>query len=220
MRGNLAAVAAGCLLCVCLVGVAHGTDYPPNERPMYGNIQKTPAMLEADRAFIDAVLETGMTQEQGAVAGVKRGWEALNGGDVRTAIRRFNQAWLLDPEGYGAYWGFGVVLFERDRVCAEAFGMFDRAVALGGDNPSLLVDYGRICEQCGEADKAIPLLERGLSIDPGIRDGYIGLMFAYGRKGDFEQAWRWSERAAKRNLLPSYSKDDIETIITEVLKKR
>lgn len=138
---------------------------------------------------------------------------------MRTAIRRFNQGWLLNPDEYGAYWGFGVVLHERDHDCPGAFGMFDKALALGGEVPSLLADYGRVCEECGDADKAIPLFEKGLSGDPDLRDGYIGLMLCYGRKGDFEQAWRWSERGAACKLLPHHGRDEIKAIVSELLNK-
>jgi len=80
------------LLCLCAaVPALAGQDYSVNERPMYGNVEKTPAMLQADQAFLESIVKAGMTREQGAVDAVRRGWRALAENDMRTAILRFNQ---------------------------------------------------------------------------------------------------------------------------------
>lgn len=80
------------LLCLCAAAPAQaGQDRPVNERPMYGNVEKTPAMLQADQAFLDAIAKAGMTREQGAVDAVRRAGAPLprptcarpSGGSIR-----------------------------------------------------------------------------------------------------------------------------------------
>ena len=209
------------LLVCCGLSEGHAgpNQYPANEVPMYGHITKTPAMLVADKVFIDTVLSTGMTREQGAEHSAGRGWRAMSEGDVKTAIKRFNQAWLLDPDNSSAFWGFGVVLHARDGLCGEAFEMFEKALLLGVDSPNFFVEYGRVCEECGLSDRAIPLFRKGLSMDPAIRDGYIGLILAYGRKGDFEQVRHWSEQGAAHGFVPALSLEEAKAFVLK-LKER
>jgi len=71
-------------------------ERPLNERPMYGGIEKSAELKEADRKYINGVKAMGFTLEQGAVEAAKRGWTAMHQGDLKTAMKRFNQAWLLD----------------------------------------------------------------------------------------------------------------------------
>ena len=43
----------------------------------------------------------------------KLGWNYFYKGDPDTAIKRFNQAWMLDHNNVDALWGFGVVMGSR-----------------------------------------------------------------------------------------------------------
>ena len=45
-----------------------------------------------------------------------RGWSYAYQGRFDDAMRRFNQAWLLDPNNARALWGMGIVQFERARA--------------------------------------------------------------------------------------------------------
>ena len=72
-----------------------------------------------------------------------KGWAYLQRGDPETAMKRFNQAWLLCPENVGATWGMAIVEFERakrlspHRPTADALALLDRAVALADDAAAL-----------------------------------------------------------------------------------
>ncbi len=58
-------------------------------------------------------------------------------------MRRLNQSWLLDPDYYVPYWGFGVLL-NRQNKRTEATTHFDKAITLIDDSdidkPRLLAD--------------------------------------------------------------------------------
>ena len=42
------------------------------------------------------------------------GWKYYYEGDLDTAIKRFNQAWMFDRESVDAFWGFGPrILFQK-----------------------------------------------------------------------------------------------------------
>ncbi len=73
-------------------------DYPPNELPMFGGVTKNAAMIQADNDFIATVLAKGVTRAQGSDKMVVLGWQYFFQHDYTTAMKRFNQAWLLDPD--------------------------------------------------------------------------------------------------------------------------
>jgi tetratricopeptide (TPR) repeat protein len=70
---------------------------PMNELPMYGG-QHTPTVER----------NPGFSREA-----TQRGWKAYYQGDLETAIKRFNQGWMLDKENPEAYWGFGLIMGQR-----------------------------------------------------------------------------------------------------------
>lgn len=92
---------------VALVLVACAT--PINERPMYGGREKTPAMREADARFIQDCIADGTNREAASREVSQLGWQYFFRNDFSTAMKRFNQDWLLDPNNPEAYWGFGLI---------------------------------------------------------------------------------------------------------------
>ena len=155
---------------------------------MYGGVEKTPAMKEADKKLVETVLAHGETRESGARRAVRRGFDALHQGDLSTAIKRFNQAWLLDPKFGGAYWGFATILAERDRKVSAAERMFERAKDLLPQDADLEVDYGQFMGKSNRPQSAIEHFKRALALNPAARDAQAGLATAYAELGDFAQA--------------------------------
>lgn len=142
--------------------VAAQSAYPVNEQPMYGGRPKTDAMISADEAFIRSV-EAAMTRAEGAERASATGFRAFFQGDVNGAIRRFNQAWLLDPENASAFHGFALVLLERDRDPAGGEAMFKRALALPTVQAGTFTDYGRFLLMSSRPAEATSVLEAGLA---------------------------------------------------------
>ena len=79
------------------------------EMPLWEGLTKTPALLQADQDFLAAVKKaTGGDMAEGYKRIVRKGWDAFLAGDQETAIARFNQATLIDPDRGEAYWGFAL----------------------------------------------------------------------------------------------------------------
>src|SRR4051812_13341381 len=85
---------------------SNASSEPVNEIPMYGGARKTPEQEKADKDFTDSVTKNGTTKEQASKLLTDRGWEAFYNNDLSTAIKRFNQAWLLTPKETRVLWGF------------------------------------------------------------------------------------------------------------------
>jgi hypothetical protein len=95
---------------------ACSADYPINELPMYGHIQKTADQKRADTRYIKYMTEGGRSREAAADSAARVGWNMFYRGDCSAAIKRFNQAWLLDPKNQLALWGFAVISIDRGRL--------------------------------------------------------------------------------------------------------
>lgn len=60
-------------------------------------------------------------------------WDYAYKGDAETAMKRFNQAWLLDTLNADAYWGFGI-LIGKDGKLDESIALFNKSLELNPVN--------------------------------------------------------------------------------------
>ncbi len=159
-----------------------------NEIPMFGEGRLPERLQKANRKLVREAYKTGISLTKSSNHAMERGWKAFNSSDTATAIRQFNQAWLLDRRNGAVYWGFGVVLYKRDGDLKGALKMFGRARRMQPDNPYLLVDYGRVFEENGEPDAAVTLFLDAVSLDPDTKYAYVGLVRAYVKANDLDNA--------------------------------
>ncbi|QQS12106.1 MAG: hypothetical protein IPK81_21735 [Rhodospirillales bacterium] len=158
---------------------------PVDERPMYGGVARTGEMKAADDKFIaEATAQPG-----GRAAAVDRtieaAWKALReGGDAATAMKRFNHAWLLDPEDGRAYHGFATVALERDNDPAEAEKLFRRAMAGPKSSHAAFTDLGRLYLTTSRADAAVPVLVKAVALPDVSPDARALLAMARAESGD------------------------------------
>jgi tetratricopeptide (TPR) repeat protein len=221
MNGRLPSVLLAVLLSVLSAVLAFAAEYPRDEQPMYGGDGRTSDLYEAQgRALID-ILEQGYTPEGGARRLAVMGWQALARGDLTSAVKRFNQSWLLDQEAFETYWGFALIHLLRDKDVVNATVMFEKALSLDPDQGRFYVEYGRFLEEHHPVavDRAIGLFEKGLALDPKLRDGYVGLIRAYVLKRDPKGVRRCFERAKERKVLSPGDVERFEGAISEMEKR-
>ncbi len=157
------------LLGMCfVVGSALHAGRPINELPMYGG-QHSPNV------------EQNRDHSQSAA---KLGWEYFYKGDLDTAIKRFNQAWMFDRESVEAFWGFGLVMGRRaqkedaEKNLRESIRCLEIAKAKAPKNGRILVDLaqsrtglGVFLEQQGKTGKeefaaSHELYQAAVKLDP------------------------------------------------------
>lgn len=103
---------------------------PNNEIPMYGGATFPPYVASANDEFIADILKRGFTRAQGSDNMVSLGWRYyFEKHDVATAMKRFNQAWLLDPDNGDAFHGFAVLVMARDQDAQQADSLFQQGLA-------------------------------------------------------------------------------------------
>ena len=115
-------------------------EYPINELPMYGLREKTARQKRADKKYIRFMTKGGRSREEAAETAARNAWNVFYSGDKAMAIRRFNQAWLLDPDNQLALWGFAVTSIDRGDW-DEALRYYRMAIEIGPHNPRLERDY-------------------------------------------------------------------------------
>ena len=100
----------------CLPGI--------NDLPMYGEVEKCQEQLEADANYLAEMDDLFVSREAAADDVVKQAWRHFYNEEMKSAMRRFNQAWLLDEKNYHVYWGFGNILGKSGKS-KQAIKIFD-----------------------------------------------------------------------------------------------
>ncbi len=90
--------------------------------PKYGGAEKTDAQEEADDEFVATIIAQTGSRDAALTLTIAKGQQAFALHDADTAMRRFNQAWLIDATSTDALWGMGLVEGVR--------GHFDRSIDL------------------------------------------------------------------------------------------
>ena len=117
---------------------------PVNELPMFGGFEKTAWQREADANFVKMALSgSGGDPKAAAEKYARMGWNFYNRDDKAKAIKRFNQAWLLDADNQHALWGFAVISRERGKF-DEAVRFYEMAIQKGAAPQELTAEYERL----------------------------------------------------------------------------
>jgi len=161
-------------------------ERPLNERPMYGyDTPKTDTQLAADAQFVKGALDHfDGSRKAAARASIELGWKYFEKGDLPTSIKRFNQAYLLDPTHGGSYAGMAVVVLVRGGQPDEAEGLFQRAINSHIITDPVHVNYGLFLMQQNRNLEAEVHVDAGLKLNPDafqIRFVHAGLLDALGR---------------------------------------
>ncbi len=110
-------------------------------QPEYGNLKKNTEEIKADNIFVNNIVESGKSKSEGASEMIRIGFDYLYKGDLKTAMLRFNQAYLLHPKNSQIYWGYGAVyktLGAYDLARAE----YDKGLVINPTSTPILTDYG------------------------------------------------------------------------------
>jgi tetratricopeptide (TPR) repeat protein len=130
-----------------------------NLLPKYGLLPKADWQKEADATFIKTTDEEYHGDRKKASADTAaQGWQYLMGGDLEAAMRRFNQAWLLDENNGTALWGMAAVEGSLGKY-DESLKLFAEAEKSVGSEINFAVDYARAVGIAGVERKDDALLK-------------------------------------------------------------
>lgn len=131
--------------------------------PKYGPLPKNEVQRAADEEFLKAIDERHQGNRAKAAGElVARGWQYLRQGNNADAMRRFNQAWLLNTSSGSALWGMAAVLGSTGKT-AESLKLFSEAERTVGGDIDFSVDYARTIGIAGAESKNDVLLKDAFS---------------------------------------------------------
>ncbi|MFM9924834.1 hypothetical protein VLK31_17715 [Variovorax sp. H27-G14] len=203
---RLATLAAALLI---TAGAACADALPTNQQPMYGNHEKAAALKSADDAFVAAIEQQGLSRADASRHAVRAGWRYWANNDLITAMSRFNQAWLLDPENGNAYHGFALVTATRGGTPEEVEQFFRLAASKPGVAAEAHVDYGRFLWMQKRLDASLAQLDTALKVSLTARNARSQMAFVHYLKQDFAPACVWAKGARANNdeLEPGFLED-------------
>ena len=165
--------------------------------PEYGNAAKSKEQKEADEDFIKTSLSQDGTHEKASQHLVDLGFKYLYRQDLRTAMYRFNQAWLLDPKNENSYWGFGAVYFMFNDF-TSAMKQYDKGLALNPKSSNILTDKATIHltlfntkGATPDLDSATRIFKRSYGINPKNQNTLFKLSACYFLSDDCENAEKY-----------------------------
>ena len=186
---------------------------------MYGQpeIPRPENLKKIDEDFIrDATFRFG-SRQAASRALAEQGWASVRRGMFDVAMRRFNEAWLLNPKNYQAFWGFGAVLSEQGKL-AEAIEQLETARELIDDpqqRSALLSDLGAVHSAYGARLPADKQLDRAqhfitannrfaesLEMDPNYSRSWREWAFSLYEQERYSEAWVKAKRAMELNSEP------------------
>jgi tetratricopeptide (TPR) repeat protein len=191
----------------------------------YGTVPKTESETKADKEFIAFALKSSPTRRKASDELIKLGFHYLYR-DLKTAMSRFNQAYLLDSTNTDIYWGYGgvyMVLGDLER----AKGLYVQGLSINPKNTHLLTDYGTyfmmqsanlavvsVKDSKANLDSAITYLKKSFELDPKNQNTSYKLSACFFNKDDCKLAVQFY------NACRALGGDPIVPEYTEALKKR
>jgi tetratricopeptide (TPR) repeat protein len=130
-----------------------------NLLPKYGNLPLTAIEKEINDKFV-----SGMKQDyhgdlkKASMDMAMRGWQYLREGDLDDAMRRFNQAWLLNKKNGTALWGMAVVEASLGNF-DDSLKLFTEAEKFVDGDINFSVDYAKALGKAGVQLKDDTLLK-------------------------------------------------------------
>lgn len=165
--------------------------------PKYGNLPKTDAQKKLDNQLISTYVQHQGTRRKASEVLIKLGFDYLYRKDIKTAMYRFNQAWLLDSSNADIYWGFGAVYHSLGDY-ARAVEQYDEGLTIDPKNSKIITDKATIYMVAYHTNKdfqklkeAIALLEQSYGLDSENEDTLFKLSVCHFLSNDCKKATKY-----------------------------
>lgn len=186
---------------------------------MYGRAKKCKELIEADKEFFQFCDKDFSSRAEASKYYAARGWDYIDSNDLNTAIKRFNQAWMLDTNNASVYWGFGVVLGKQKQY-QESIPYLERAIGLDKKDPNLYGDAANSyfnwafnAQQKDPIKIGIKHIEQAIKLNPSNNRNYRQLAVGYYYLGEVDSAKKYM------NICDEKDKSLIEPDLREALKE-
>ncbi|WP_254413018.1 tetratricopeptide repeat protein [Dyadobacter diqingensis] len=163
--------------------------------PLFGEQSKNSEQIDEEIRFLSDCDKSFSSRIEASSFFSARAWEYLQEGSLDTACYRFNLANLLNDKNVEAYWGLGVVCYQKENW-VDAKRMLSRGVSIQSNNVPLLVDLSTvdlklyaINKRQEELDEAFKLLEDAVALDSTYALGQYNLALVHYNRNEPEKSW-------------------------------
>ena len=171
-----------------------------NTMPLFGERTKTAAQIDEEIHFLNDCDRNFASRPEASSFFSARGWDYVANGQLDTAAHRFNLSWLLNDQNGDAYWGLGVVCYQKNHL-PDAIRMMKKGIAVDDSNIVLMTDLATV-EIKHYQDKpnddllidAEGHLQRAVTLNPNALS-YQKLSVVYFLKADYLKAWDYFHQA-------------------------
>ncbi|MCK8492139.1 tetratricopeptide repeat protein [Spirosoma sp. RP8] len=177
-----------------------------NTLPLFGERAKTAAQIDEEIHFLNDCDRNFASRPEASEFFAARGWDYIQSGQLDTAAHRFNLAWLLDAKNADAYWGLGVVCYQKENL-PDAIRMLKKGLAVTDSNAVLMTDLAtlqikhfQIKAVQDDLLEAEQHLQRSLAISPENAGAYQKLSLVNYLKADYDKAWELFHQAYSLDL--------------------
>ena len=177
--------------------------------PKYGYAEKNAGQLNADSVFIQKTLPGFANKRLASEDLVDLGFRYIYQ-DIKTAMYRFNQAYLLDSTNSDIYWGYGgVYMILQDYPRAKE--QYEEGLLHDSVNTRIMTDYGTYFMAQGKTDSAIQYMTRSYQLDSTNQNTSFKLSACFLYKEDCKNAIYYYERCKALGGQP-ITKDFVEAL--------
>ncbi|HET7832546.1 MAG TPA: hypothetical protein VFK88_06235 [Gallionella sp.] len=216
-----------CSVVIILAGCATQSAVQPDEiLPMYGQpgMARSAEQQRHDEEFIkQAEANFSGSRERASTALWREGDAQMSRSNFDLAMKLYNQSWLLNPNNYQPYWGFGRVMAQREKP-DEAIPHLEKSLQLIDDpyqKVALLSDMAMVYsrkafytpkENTKERGRWFQLANRNFEestrMDSSYPNSWRGWARSLFMEGRYSEAWDKVKkaRALGASFPPSFMK--------------
>jgi Tfp pilus assembly protein PilF len=143
-----------------------------------------------------------------AKSAVELGWRYFSKGDPDTALKRFNQALILDPNFAPAYFGIAYVYSVQNKLDL-AIHNYRKSIEKEPTFSHAYSNLGLALLYSGKPKEALPNLKKALDIDPNNGDAHVNIALYYFDAGKYSSSWKHIHLAQdyKATVNPDFLRD-------------
>ncbi len=159
-------------------------------------------------AVLLASLAAAQDVKHHAKGAVELGWSYFKKGDLDTALKRFNQALILDPNFAPAYFGIAYVYSVQNKLDL-AVQNYRESIAKDPTFSHSYSNLGLALLYSGKRNEALPNLKKALDIDSKNGDAHVNIALYYFDVRDYPSSWKHIHLAQsnKANVNPDFLRD-------------
>lgn len=139
---------------------------------------------------------------------VELGWSYFQKGDMDTALKRFNQALILDPDFAPGYFGIAYVYSVQNKLDL-AIKNYQKSIEKDPTHSDSYSNLGLALLYSDKPEEALLMLKRAVEINPKNGDAQVNIGLYYFRVGDYSAAWKHIHLAQENNaaVKPEFLRD-------------